>query len=72
MDEGMTQRKNVQVPRTSSMVDTGSIFSPLVLDLQADVPKPVGFLNDCHFLVGWLEFKLFLQHSNRVNQKTVI
>ena len=65
--------KCFEVPRTSSMVDTGSIFSPLVLDLKADVPKPVGF----HFmivffwlvcwLVGCLEFKLFLQQLNRVN-----
>ena len=30
---------------------TGSIFSPQVLDLKTDVPKPLGFLQ---WLVGWL------------------
>ena len=48
--------KRFEVPRTSSMVDTRSIFSPLVLELKADVPTPVGFhlMIVIFWLVGWL------------------
>ena len=42
--------KGFEVPKTSENGGTGSIFSPQVLDLKTDVPKPLGFLQ---WLVGW-------------------